>query len=139
MVSALFALVDLRFCVHLWHCMWYVQSERPMLERAHMYSVDKQQVSIIQVGGEKPDPSPLQRSPSLGGRSQIMPTQGEKQLQGISNCSFSDCPVFLMNKSLARVVTFKKKISMYHYTKCRACNICQLFYYFILLLFNLLT
>lgn len=79
-----------------------------MLERAHMYSVDKQQVSIIQVGGEKPDPSPLQRSPSLGGRSQIMPTQGEKQLQGISNCSFSDCPVFLMNKSLARVVTFKK-------------------------------
>ncbi|KAJ9596525.1 hypothetical protein L9F63_012467, partial [Diploptera punctata] len=29
------------------------ESERPMLERTHMYSVDKQQVSIIQVGGEK--------------------------------------------------------------------------------------
>lgn len=30
-----------------------IDSERPMLERTHVYSVDKQQVSIIQVGGEK--------------------------------------------------------------------------------------
>ncbi|PSN49744.1 hypothetical protein C0J52_08486 [Blattella germanica] len=29
------------------------ESERPMLERTHMYSVDKQQVSIIHVGGDK--------------------------------------------------------------------------------------
>ncbi|XP_049764071.1 rho GTPase-activating protein 44-like isoform X1 [Schistocerca cancellata] len=37
-------------------------SERPMLERAHLYSVDKQQVSIIQVGSERlPQESPLFR------------------------------------------------------------------------------
>ncbi|KAG8236563.1 hypothetical protein J437_LFUL017019 [Ladona fulva] len=44
-------------------------SIKPMLERAHMYSVDKQQVSIIQVGGEKtvvvPSPTPpLHNAPS---------------------------------------------------------------------------
>ncbi|XP_067014084.2 rho GTPase-activating protein 44 [Anabrus simplex] len=44
------------------------ESERPMLERTHMYSVDKQQVSIIQVGGEREKTdSVLQRSPSVGG------------------------------------------------------------------------
>lgn len=55
-------------------------SERPMLERTHMYCVDKQQVAIIQVGGEKEkmvavpisnnnsNEPVLQRSPSIGGR-----------------------------------------------------------------------
>ncbi|XP_021935652.1 rho GTPase-activating protein 44-like isoform X2 [Zootermopsis nevadensis] len=52
-------------------------SERPMLERTHIYSVDKQQVSIIQVGGEKEktvavpinnnnNEPVFQRSPSIG-------------------------------------------------------------------------
>ncbi|GLH02895.1 Rho GTPase-activating protein 17 [Gryllus bimaculatus] len=46
------------------------ESERPMLERTHVYSVDKQQVSIIQVGGEREKTDHVsQQSPSIGGGS----------------------------------------------------------------------
>ena len=67
-----------------------LQSERPMLERTHMYSVDKQQVSIIQVGGEKEkmvavpinnnnnNEPVLQRSPYMGVRPFSMPLSGNK-------------------------------------------------------------
>jgi len=61
-----------------------------MLERTHMYSVDKQQVSIIQVGGEKEktvavpinnnnnNEPVLQRSPYVGARPLSMPLSGNK-------------------------------------------------------------
>ena len=61
-----------------------------MLERTHMYSVDKQQVSIIEVGGEKEktvavpinnnnnNEPVLQRSPYVGARPLSVPLSGNK-------------------------------------------------------------
>jgi hypothetical protein len=71
-----------------------------MLERTHMYSVDKQQVSIIQVGGEKEktvavpisnnnnNEPVLQRSPSMGDQPLSMSLSGNVFLH-LTACMFS--------------------------------------------------
>lgn len=65
-------------------------SVRPMLERTYMYSVDKQQVSIIQVGGEKtvvvppPSLSPSHNTPAAAEQEHPKPSTGNSKPVSLS-------------------------------------------------------
>lgn len=76
-----------------------------MLERTHIYSVDKQQVSIIQVGGEKEktvavpinnnnNEPVFQRSPSVGSHPLSVSLSGNVAPSLNCMCVLIACPLY---------------------------------------------